>query len=70
MKNYDKKYHKISQLDYIITKAVLNGHRPHYDDEFKEMREELEDLRCEYFGWDSVYCNPQHKLRKKKKGTK
>ena len=70
MKKYEKKYHKIPQLDYIITKAILDGHQAHYDDEFKEMREELEDLRCEYFGWDSKYCNPQHKLRKKKKGTK
>jgi hypothetical protein len=70
MINYDEKCNKIAQLDYTITTAVLNGHKPHYDDKFKEIREELEDLRCECFGWDSVYCNPQHKLRKKKKGTK
>lgn len=66
----DSKFYKISEYEYIMTKAVLDGHIPHYDDKFKDIRYEVEELRCEFYGWDSEYCNPQHKLRKKKKGTK
>jgi hypothetical protein len=39
----------ISKLDYEITKAVLNGHKSVFDDEFQEYRDIILKLRQELF---------------------
>ena len=39
----------ISKLDYEMTKAVLNGHRPYYGDKFQEHRDIILKLRKELF---------------------
>jgi hypothetical protein len=58
MNNLDKKYENmsnieksalISKLDYEITKAVLNGHKSVFDDEFQEHRDIILKLRQELF---------------------
>lgn len=39
----------ISKLDYEMTKAVSNGHRPYYGDKFQEHRDTILKLRKELF---------------------
>ena len=39
----------ISKLDYEMTKAVLNGHKPYYGDKFQEHRDTILKLRKELF---------------------
>ena len=39
----------ITKLDYEMTKAVLNGHRPYYGDKFQEHRDIILKLRIELF---------------------
>lgn len=43
------KVSRILKLEYEITKAVMDGHKPHLGDEFKEKRKELKQLRKELF---------------------
>lgn len=43
----DTRTSKIIQLELRITEAVMKGHKPRDDDEFKEDREELKRLRKE-----------------------
>ena len=52
---------RISKIDSEITVAVLDGHRPHDMDKFREHRRELVKLRCEYFGEDSPICKNERK---------
>ena len=47
---------RIIELDYQITSAIIKGHRPTADDQFKEYRDELNLLRCLYFGYKSNFC--------------
>ena len=47
---------KITEGEYKITLAVTNGHRAHDNDEFKELRTEVEILRCIYFDYDPRFC--------------
>jgi len=56
---------RIISLDLEITSAIINGHKPNGDDIFKEKREELDVLRCVFFGDDSKYC----RLKKGSHGT-
>ena len=48
---------KIIELDLIITRSIINGHNPSENDQYKEQREELNTLRCVYFGYETKYCN-------------
>jgi hypothetical protein len=48
---------RIIELDLEITRSVINGHKPSEDDEFKERRQELNLLRCLYFGYRTKFCN-------------
>jgi hypothetical protein len=48
---------RIIELDLEITRSVINGHKPSEDDEFKEVRQELNLLRCLYFGYRTKFCN-------------
>jgi hypothetical protein len=48
---------RIIELDLEITRSVINGHKPSEDDEFKEIRQELNLLRCLYFGYRTKFCN-------------
>lgn len=43
----DPRISRILELELEITTAVINGHQPTADDEFKEKRLELERLRLE-----------------------
>lgn len=45
----------ISKLDYEITLAVLNGHRPYFGDKFQPQRDIILKLRIELFP-DSVWA--------------
>lgn len=47
---------RIIELDYEITSAIIGGHNPTADDRFKQHREELNLLRCLYFGYKSNFC--------------
>lgn len=49
-------FRRIVQIEYEITKAVRNGHRPFIGDKYQEQRSELNILRCLYFGEDSKFC--------------
>ena len=58
MSNLDEQYENltnteksgiISKLDYEITKAVLNGHKSVFGDEFQEHRDIILKLRKELF---------------------
>lgn len=52
---------RIINLEYEMTHAIIQGHQSSADDKFKNHREELNLLRCLYFGYKSNYC----KFRKK-----
>jgi hypothetical protein len=41
------KVSRIIKIDWEITEAIRNGHRPHMGDEFKEIRNEMLRLRKE-----------------------
>jgi hypothetical protein len=47
---------KIIQLEYEITTAIIDGHKPSINDKFQEMRSELNTLRCLVFGYESIFC--------------
>jgi hypothetical protein len=36
---------RIIQLETIVTGAFLKGHRPHNQDQYQSLREELKELR-------------------------
>ena len=36
---------RIIQLETIVTGAFLKGHRPHNQDQYQSLREELQELR-------------------------
>lgn len=52
---------RICKLSSEITKAVINGHKAHDHDKFREHRRELVELRCKYFGEDSKLCKNKRK---------
>lgn len=52
---------RICKLSSEITKAVINGHKAHDHDEFREHRRELVELRCNYFGEESKICKTERK---------
>lgn len=52
---------RICKLSTEVTIAVINGHRPHDHDKFREHRRELVELRCEYYGEDSKICKMYRK---------
>ena len=52
---------RICKLSSEITKAVINGHKAHDHDKFREHRRELVELRCKYFGEDSKICKIERK---------
>jgi hypothetical protein len=52
---------RICKLSSEITKAVINGHKAHDHDKFREHRRELVELRCQYFGKDSKLCKNERK---------
>jgi len=47
---------KIIKLEYEITTAIIDGHKPSINDKFQEMRSELNTLRCLVFGYESNFC--------------
>lgn len=47
---------RIIDLEYEITSAIINGHKPSVDDIFQEKRNELNTLRCVIFGYESQFC--------------
>lgn len=47
---------RIVELEYEITTAVIEGHKPFIDDHFQVKRMELTTLRCLIFGYSSHYC--------------
>ena len=47
---------RIIDLEYEITSAIINGHRPSIGDKFQEKRNELNTLRCVVFGYESNFC--------------
>ena len=48
---------RIIELELEITRSIINGHRPSGDDKFSEKRQELNLLRCLYFGYRTKFCN-------------
>ena len=48
---------RIIELDLKITRSVINGHKPSEDDFYKDERQELNVLRCLYFGYRTKFCN-------------
>lgn len=48
---------RIIELELEITRSIINGHRPSGNDEFSEKRQELNLLRCLYFGYRTKFCN-------------
>ena len=48
---------RIIELELEITRSVINGHKPAENDEFGEKRNELNLLRCLYFGYRTKFCN-------------
>jgi hypothetical protein len=53
---------RIVEIEYELFLAIRNGHRPSYDDCYRNKRTELDFLRCLHFGIESKFC-------KIKKGT-
>lgn len=47
---------RIVEIEYEMFVAIRNGHKPSQDDHFKKKREEIELLRCMYYGIDSKFC--------------
>lgn len=47
---------KIIDLEYEITVAIIEGHRPYIGDVFQSKRDELKLLRCLVFGYQSQFC--------------
>jgi hypothetical protein len=47
---------RIIILEYEITSAIINGHKPHPNDNFEEKRRELVLLRCCVFGFNNPCC--------------
>lgn len=47
---------RIIDLEYEITSAIINGHKPSVNDIFQEKRNELNTLRCVVFGYESQFC--------------
>lgn len=41
----DKIISRIIQLETIVTGAFLKGHRPHNQDQYQSLRDELKELR-------------------------
>ena len=52
---------KILKGEYIMTTAVINGHKASDGDEFKDLRTEVEILRCIYFDYDPRYCKQKYR---------
>jgi len=51
----------ICELSTEITKAVINGHKAHDHDRFRNNRKKLVELRCKYFGENSKICKNERK---------
>lgn len=52
---------KITEGEYKIFKAIFNGHKAHDNDEFKDLRNEIENLRCVYFKEDPKFCKKKYR---------
>ena len=48
---------KIIEIELEITRSVINGHKPSENDKFMDKRQELNLLRCLYFGYQTKFCN-------------
>jgi hypothetical protein len=48
---------RIIELELKITRSIINGHKASENDEFKDERQELNILRCLYFGYQTKFCN-------------
>lgn len=48
---------KIIEIELEITRSIINGHKPSENDKFSEKRNELNLLRCLYFGYRTKFCN-------------
>lgn len=55
---------RIIDLEYEITSAIINGHKPSVNDNFQEKRNELNTLRCVVFGYESQFCKKNFVDRK------
>ena len=51
---------KITEGEYKMTVAIINGHKAHDNDEFRELRTEVETLRCIYFNYDPRFCKKKY----------
>lgn len=47
---------RIIDLEYEITIATIEGHRPFIGDKFQEKRNEVNTLRCIVYGYESIFC--------------
>jgi hypothetical protein len=47
---------RIVELEYEMTLAIRNGHKACMTDKFQYKRQEVDMLRCIYFGLDSPHC--------------
>jgi hypothetical protein len=64
---YIRKTSRIADLEYMITKKILkDGHKSSWDDEFKDLRGEILNLRIEVFP-DSVWVKVKKELEKTRK---
>lgn len=43
----DKRLSRIIKLELILNEAIYKGHKPKHDDEYKDIRAELKQLRAE-----------------------
>ena len=48
---------RIIEIELEITRSIINGHKPSENDEFSEKRNQLNLLRCLYFGYRTKFCN-------------
>lgn len=48
---------RIISLEYENTKSIIDGHKPSNEDSFEPKRQELNLLRCLYFGYKSNFCS-------------
>jgi hypothetical protein len=47
---------RIVEIEYELTLAVRNGHKASDTDKYSKKRNEVDMLRCLYFGLSSTYC--------------
>lgn len=52
---------RITEGEYKILQAIFKGHKAHDNDEFHELRNEIETLRCVYFDNDPKFCKQKYR---------